>query len=130
MALSACALAACGSTAKYVSAPRQPLPVNLTVYIAGTSVSVSPSSVGAGPVELYITNQASRAESLQIGRPGGPVLGGTGPINPQGATQVGVTLSTPGQYIVNASSGGTATASAPLTVGPPRAASSSTLLTP
>jgi hypothetical protein len=130
MAVSACALAACGSTAKYDNQPRQPLPVNLTVYIGASGISVSPSSVGAGPVEFYVTNQTMQAESLQVGPAGGQALASTGPINPQGATQVGVTFSAPGDYLLRTSSNGAALATALLRIGSKRPGSNSTLLTP
>ncbi len=58
LACAALAVSACGSSATGATTPRPPAPVNLTVYIDNSRVSVSPSSVGAGPVEFIITNQA------------------------------------------------------------------------
>ena len=69
-AATALAAAACGSTSSGAVTPRPPAPVNLTVYIDNSRVSVSPTSVGAGPVTFIITNQASQAESLAILRSG------------------------------------------------------------
>ena len=99
--LSACGLglSACGSTGgKAASLPRPPDPVNMTVYVNDSRVSVSPRSVGAGPITFIVTNQASRAESLAISR-GGSTLASTAPINPQGTTQVSVDFR-PGIYTV------------------------------
>ena len=101
LAGAALAVSACGSTAAGVTTPRPPAPANLTVYIDNSRVSVSPSTVGAGPVAFVITNQASQAESISIlraGSPAGPPLAGTGPINPQGTSQVTVNFSKPGVY--------------------------------
>ena len=56
------------------------------MFIDNSAVSVSPATVGAGPVEFIITNQAAQAESLAILRAGaaaGQPLANTGPINPQ-----------------------------------------------
>ena len=101
LAASALALTACGSTSSGAVTPRPPAPVNLTVYIDNGSVSVSPSSVGAGPVTFIITNQASQAESLSILRSSssaGDPLASTGPINPQATAQVTVNFCSRGTY--------------------------------
>ena len=50
LAVGALAVSACGSTSQGATTPRPPAPVNLTVYIDNSRVSVSPTSVGAGPV--------------------------------------------------------------------------------
>lgn len=92
-------VSACGSAGgQSPSAVRPPNPVNLTVYVNDSHVSVSPERVGAGPITFIVTNQASQAESLAISR-GGSTLATTAPINPQGTTQVSVNF-TPGKYIV------------------------------
>jgi hypothetical protein len=100
-AVSALVLSACGTAGgKSASLLRPPSPVNLTVYVNDSRVSVSPASVGAGPVVFIVTNQASRAESLAISRAGGSqTLASTAPINPQGTTQVSVDV-TPGEYTI------------------------------
>jgi hypothetical protein len=101
LAGSALAVSACGSTAAGVTTPRPPAPANVTVYIDNSRVSVSPAAVGAGPVAFVITNQAGQAESLSILRAGassGQPLADTGPINPQGTSQVTVNFSSPGTY--------------------------------
>ena len=96
-------VAGCGSSEHFVNHPSPPVPVNLTVYINDQRVSVSPSSVGAGPVVLIVTNQARTAQSLTVlsaGSSAGQPLADTGPINPQATTQVTVNLNTPGSYTV------------------------------
>lgn len=116
--------------------------MQLTVYISPARVSVSPDSVGAGPVNFTVTNQATASESLAIAQAGaaGQSLANTGPINPQGTAQVSVTFSSPGDYTVSATGGATgeATAStsgsqiagATIHIGPPRKRTNNQLLTP
>jgi hypothetical protein len=99
-------VSACGSSKHFANLPRPAAPVNLTVYINDQRVSVSPSSVGAGPVVFIITNQASNAESLDVsssGGSGGQSLADTGPISPQGTAQLTVNLKSPGDYTVRIS---------------------------
>jgi hypothetical protein len=98
-AATAVLLTACGSTGgKSAALLRPPSPVNLSVYVDDVRVSVSPSSVGAGPVVFLVTNQASSAQSLAISR-GSQTVASTAPINPQGTTQVTVDIK-PGVYSV------------------------------
>src|SRR5438270_13334970 len=92
-AASAAAVSGCGSSSTFANKPRPATPVNLTVYINNSRVSVSPGRVGAGPVVLIVTNQASNSETLKIlpaGAAATQSLADTGPINPQGTTQVSV----------------------------------------
>jgi hypothetical protein len=115
------ALSGCGSGGSFANKPRPATPVNLTVYINNSSVSLSPTSVGAGQVVFYVTNQANKAESLSIHRAGqGSQLASTGPINPQGTSQVAVDFTSPGDYMVSTSAGGSTDAaqSSPGTVQP------------
>ena len=136
LAGSAVAVSACGSTAAGVTTPRAPAPVNLTVYIDNSRVSVSPINVGAGPVAFIITNQASQAESLSILHAGasGQPLADTGPINPQGTSQVTVNFSSPGTYSL-ATGGGDPGSSgriraAQIHIGAKRSSSDNQLLQP
>ncbi len=136
LACAALALSACGSSATGATTPRPPAPVNVTVYIDNSSVSVSPSSVGAGAVEFIITNQASQAESLAILRSGasaGQPLAETGTINPQATAQVTVNFASPGRYsLATAGGGGSGSGirAASLRIGPQRANSDTQLLQP
>jgi hypothetical protein len=135
LAGSALAVSACGSTARGVTTPRPPAPVNLTVYIDNRGVSVSPSTAGAGPVAFVITNQASQAESLTILRSGSSAqpLADTGPINPQGTAQVTVNFSSPGAYSLATGSGDPASGAiraARIHIGAKRSSSDNQLLQP
>lgn len=109
LGLTAVALAACGGGgAHFANLPRPPSPVNVTVYINDQRVSVSPSDVGAGPVVFIVTNQASRAESMQIlqgGAPAAAPVTSTGPISPQATAQIKVSLIT-GRYTVGIGANG------------------------
>ena len=105
VALSALVLAACGSAGGQAASQERPAdPVNLTVYVNDSRVSVSPTRVGAGPITFIVTNQATRAESLAITK-GGSTLATTAPINPQGTTQVSVDFK-PGRYTIATGPGG------------------------
>lgn len=142
LVFAAAAVAGCGSGTHFANQPRPPSPVNLTVYINDQRISVSPGSVGAGPVVLIVTNQASNAESLTVlpaGDSGGQSLADTGPISPQGTAQVTVNLNTPGNYTVATTPANSteAAAAAPtgirpalVRVGKPRASASNSLLAP
>jgi hypothetical protein len=135
-------VAGCGSSSHFANHPAPPVPVNLTVYINSHSVSVSPSSVGAGPVVFIITNQGRTAESLSVmpaGQSAAQSIADTGPINPQATAQLSVNLSQPGSYTVGIAPNDSTEASAALPtgvkgavlkVGPPRASGSNTLLQP
>src|SRR5579864_2629314 len=102
LTLAAVTLAGCGGGAHFADRPRPPAPVNMTVYVNDQRVSVSPGSVGAGPILFIITNQASNAESLAVSSSAGsnPPLADTGPISPQGTAQLSVNLKTPGEFTV------------------------------
>ena len=137
LAGAALSVSACGSSAPASSTPRPPTPVNLTVYIDNTRVSVSPASVGAGPVEFIITNQATQAESIAIlpsGAPAGRTLASTAPIHPQATAQIRVSFRSPGSYSVATGGGGpssgSAIRSASIHIGAKRPSSDNELLQP
>lgn len=140
--LCALALAGCGGSGSFANDPRPPSPVNLSVYINNSRVSLSPRSVGAGPVVFIVTNQADKSESLAIVHKGrtstANALADTGPINPQATAQVTVTFM-PGDYTISTAtvSGNEAQRAtakpvrgASLHIGPPRPSASSELLQP
>jgi hypothetical protein len=140
LAMCAAAASSCGGGSKFANKPRPATPVNLTVYINNSRVSVSPSSVGAGPVIFIVTNAASRTETLTIQAPSGTqALGTTGPINPQATAQVTVDFTSPGDYTLGAGkTGGTQAAQstpssiqpAKLHIGHARPSASNALLQP
>jgi hypothetical protein len=143
-AVAALAISGCGSGETFANKPRPATPVNLTVYIDNSRVSVSPASVGAGEVVFIVTNQADTAESLTIRPSGnGRQLATTGPMNPQSTAQVTVDFKQPGEYTMATDAARTGTeaaaaraqarstiAPAALHIGPPRPSSSNTLLQP
>jgi hypothetical protein len=134
------AISACGSTGgKSPTQPRPPTPVNLTVYVNDSKVSVSPTSTGAGPVVFIVTNQGSRSESLAISKSGQThPIASTAPINPQGTTQVSVDFN-PGDYTIATAQHGSTDAAlatpsgirgASIHIGRERPSSSSDVLQP
>lgn len=140
LATSALFVCGCGgSGGAFANKPRPPAPVNMTVYIDNARVSVSPGSVGAGPVSFIVTNQANQTESMNVQSAGGGQLATTGPINPQSTAQVTVDLRDPGDYNVTATSSGGSQAQqagpggvqpATIHIGAPRPSSSGQLLQP
>ncbi|HEY2260514.1 MAG TPA: hypothetical protein VGH45_12410 [Solirubrobacteraceae bacterium] len=118
---------------------RPPSPINLSVYVSDSKVSVSPASVGAGPVVFVVTNQASKSEALAISKSGqSHPLASTAPINPQGTTEVQVNFK-PGNYTIATAAHGSTDASlsapssiraASVHIGRQRQNSSSDLLQP
>jgi len=108
------------------------------VYVNDSRISVSPASVGAGPVVFTVTNQSSKAEALAISRSGqSSPIASTAPINPQGTTQLSVNFS-PGDYTIATAARGTdaqltvapAIRAASIRIGRERQSSSSQLLQP
>lgn len=143
LALAAMMLGGCGSGGgHFVNNPRPPSPVNVTVYINDQQVSISPASVGAGPVVFIVTNQASKALSMRIlqgNAAAGPSVADTGPISPEATAQVKVDLQGPTTYrvatsVMASTEAATATASpirpALLHTGKPRASASNQLMSP
>jgi hypothetical protein len=135
------AVAGCGGGTQFANKPRPAAPVNLSVYVNDTRVSVSPDSVGAGQIMFFVTNQASTTESLTIGSAANPTqsLASTGPINPQATAQVTVDLQEPGEYTLAAGRGGRTEAARAgagsiqpgrLHIGSPRPSASNALLLP
>jgi hypothetical protein len=133
-------LAGCGSGGTtFANKPRPPSPINLSVYVNNARVSVSPVSVGAGPVVFVVTNAASQTESINVQGPGGENLATTGPINPQSTAQVTVDFRNPGMYSVATGPAGTTEAAttapasiqpATIHIGAPRPSASNQLLQP
>lgn len=80
----ALAFAGCGDDEDYENAERPPSPIVVTAFISDESVSVSPASFGAGPVNLVITNQTATAQQVTFESDGSDAgfRQQTGPINP------------------------------------------------
>jgi hypothetical protein len=139
VAVAALSVGGCGGGAHFANKPRPPTPVDLTVYINDARVSVSPNTVGAGPVIFIITNQSRKTQTVTF-QPsgGGSPLASSAPVNPQATTQVTVDF-TPGDYSVTTSAQGASDATqalpssiqpAALYVGAPRPNANGVLLQP
>jgi hypothetical protein len=99
-ALSALALSACGSGGTHFQdSSRPPVTVDLSVYIDNSHVSISPSTVGAGPVILYVTNQSSGTQTLALKTRDGSSVASSGHINSGQTAQLTADLRT-GTYAV------------------------------
>jgi hypothetical protein len=129
-------LAGCGGD-DFKNEPRPPVPLELTGVIQAKKVTVSPNKVGAGPVEITISNQTDAAHTVTLesvtetkGTPG--VLERVGPIQPDDTATLQKTLAE-GTYEVRAGSDKATDKTitpAKLIIGPPRKSSSDKLLLP
>ena len=126
------ALAGCGSDDDFKDKPRPAVPLQLTGVINDRTVTVEPSRLGAGPINLVIANLSKQAHTVTL--EGGPknTSEQVGPINPQDTGRIQETLQ-PGTYTVKAGSEQAAVRlikPATLQVGPHRKSSSGTVLLP
>ena len=126
-------VAACGSnSADYKNDPRPPSPIVITGYISDQRVSVSPRSLGAGPISLIVTNQTGTAQRVTL-ESAGPAGSGPGikqvtaPISPQDTATLKIDVK-PGSYSVHV--GADAIRAARLKVGPERESAQNDLLQP
>ena len=127
----ALALGACGGD-DFANEPGAPAPITLSAVITPTAVTVSPSRIGAGPIELIASNLTARSQRLTLrsaARAGGAaeLHQRTGPINPGDTTSRTADLA-PGTYRLTTPSD--AIAGTTLRVGPPRADAKDGLLQP
>jgi hypothetical protein len=125
------ALVGCGSEVqRYKNDTRPPTPINVAAYVSADRVSVSPTSFGAGPIVVVVTNQSSDSQELTFegdGGGSGNVQQSTGPINPGDTGELKVFVD-PGSYTLRASSGGVAPAT--VTVGAERESAQNKVLQP
>ena len=127
------ASAGCGrSSADHANEPRPPGTIILTGYVDDHRVSVSPRSLGAGPISLIVTNQTGTAQRVTLESAGatgsGPGLKQvTAPISPQDTATLKADV-TPGRYTVHVA--GDAIRAALVKVGPERASAQNDLLQP
>ena len=134
MALVALACAGCGSGGGgYDNASRPPAPISVSIAITGARIGVAPARVGAGPVVLLIANQGNRSRDVTLTAPDGSDRScvdsdaSSGPINPQGAARIQLTV-VEGTCEVGVADG--TLAPARLTVGPERESAQQDLLQP
>jgi hypothetical protein len=97
----ALALAGCGGGKDFENKPRPPVTLELTGVITKEKVTISPRKVGAGPVEITVSNQSGQARTLTLD--GNGTQESVGPINPLDTAKLQKTL-TPGRYTVKAGS--------------------------
>jgi hypothetical protein len=119
----------CGSP-DFKNKPRPAVPLDLTGVITDKKVTVSPNKVGAGPIQITISNQTRDAHTLTL--EGDSVRERVGPINPLDTATIQKTLRT-GTYEVRAGSSVAVAHEikpATLVIGKPRKDSNNQLLTP
>jgi len=99
-ALCVVALASCGSE-DFKNEPRPPRPETLTGVIRKDKVTISPNRLGAGPIELTISNQTDEAHTVTL--EGESLRERVGPINPLDTATIQASPE-PGNYEVRAGS--------------------------
>lgn len=125
--------AGCGDNTSYGNKPRPPVPVAVTASIAKQRISLSPRTLGAGPVLIVVTNQSGNSQDLSIAsadEPGSSPTTArqtTGPINPEDTASLQLNLRE-GEYVIGVKGSGVKPAR--LRVGPNRASSQNQLLLP
>ncbi|MBN1529676.1 MAG: hypothetical protein JW895_11480 [Thermoleophilaceae bacterium] len=91
-------LAACGDE-DFKNDPRPPVTIDLTGVIQSNKVTVSPASVGAGPVAITIANQTDDPHTISLR--GGSIDTTVGPVAPTDTATIRRTLER-GEYEVSA----------------------------
>ena len=125
-------VAGCGGGSDYKNRPRPPAPINITASVSNAGIAVSPTSFGAGPIVLIVTNQTGASqevtfESNELGASKPGVTQTTEPINPRGTGQLKVDV-TQGRYRLRA--GNADITPAQVSVGPPRQSAQNDVLQP
>jgi hypothetical protein len=100
LAIAAVLVAGCGGE-DFKNEPREPVREALTGVIQDDEVTVSPAKVGAGPVEITISNQTDAEHSITL--EGESIIERQGPVAPGDTTTIQKTLA-PGDYQVKAGS--------------------------
>ena len=100
LAIAAVLFAGCGDE-DFKNEARAPVREALTGVIQDDAVTVSPSKLGAGPVEITISNQTDANRSITL--EGESVVERAGPVAPGGTATLQKTL-VPGSYEVKAGS--------------------------
>ena len=105
LALCALALAAAGcGEDDFENEPRPPTPKQLTGVITEERVTVSPDEIGAGPIEITVSNQTQMPHTITLeSTDGGTIREQSSPINPLDTATIQRTLE-PGLYTVSAGS--------------------------
>jgi hypothetical protein len=100
LALAAALIAGCGK-ADFKNEARAPVRLALTGVIQDDEVTVSPAKLGAGPVEITISNQTHSVHTITL--EGESIVERQGPVLPGDTTTIQKTLE-PGSYQVKAGS--------------------------
>jgi hypothetical protein len=100
LAIAAALLAGCGG-ADFKNEARAPVRLALTGVIKDDKVTVSPAKIGAGPVEITISNQTDSVRIVML--EGETIKEQQGPVQPGDTTTIQKTLE-PGSYEVRAGS--------------------------
>ena len=100
MALAVVLLAGCGGE-DFKNEARAPIREALTGVIQDDAVTVSPSKIGAGPVEITISNQTDAVHSITL--EGDSIVEREGPVAPGDTATIQKTLER-GSYQVKAGS--------------------------
>lgn len=128
----ACGVGGCGADDEFANEERAPTALTLSASITRTDVTVSPSRLGAGTIELIASNLTPASQQLTLrsrALPNGaaPLEQRTGPINPGDTASLTADLAQ-GTYRVTTGSG--AIAPATIRVGPRRRSAQDQLLRP
>lgn len=116
-----------GSAGTFSNKARPPAPITITGSVDNSHVLISPATFGAGPINLEVTNAASRSVSLMVQTARGHVVAALQSINPDTPGDVKFDIA-PGDYAVITSEPGIKPAELHVTSERPSAASS--VLTP
>jgi hypothetical protein len=100
LAVAAALIAGCGED-DFKNEARAPVRIALTGVIQDDKVTVSPAKLGAGPVEITISNQTDRVRTITL--EGESITEQQGPVQPGGTATIQRTLD-PGSYEVRAGS--------------------------
>jgi hypothetical protein len=129
LAVVAALMAGCGED-DFKNEARAPVRLALTGVIQDDKVTVSPAKIGAGPVEITISNQTDSIRTITL--EGESVIEREGPVQPGATATIQKTLE-PGSYEVRAGSKRALRKEiqpAVLTIGKERANSNNDLLLP
>jgi hypothetical protein len=100
LAVALSAATGCGGK-DFANRPRPPTPIDLSGVIQDNKVTISPAKVGAGAVEITISNQTKAAHTITL--EGESIRERVGPVNPLDTATIQKTLQ-PGSYTVKAGS--------------------------
>jgi hypothetical protein len=124
--------AGCGGDDHFADKPRPAAPITVSAAISPARVTVSPSRLGAGAIELIASNQTATSQRVTLRSsastsPDEPLVQSTGPINPGDTASLKADL-VKGTYRVTARSA--AIDPATIVVGAPRRSGADALLQP